>query len=95
VNSHNPNQDFRSSLMASIDRGCALGLEDLDFGKDQMKSSLKILNDLDLDRINELRHIYSICDIDQQGFVAVEKLRIRKFKNVRIEYVKIIQRLMS
>ena len=79
VYSHNANSEFRSSLIAPIDRGSLFGLEEyFDLGKEQKRISLKILTDLDLDKINELKHIYNICDIDQQGFIKMDKLRTRK-----------------
>ncbi len=74
VYSVNGKNDFRSSLPATAQRD-SLRMEDFDFGKsDQNKLSLHILNDLDMDKIGELKHIFEVCNIDQQDHITIEQI---------------------
>jgi len=74
-------KDKKPSLVASIERGSLLSfLDEYDFGnsaakQDQSKVTLKILQELDLDKINILKHVYSICDLDDDGFISVDKVK--------------------
>ena len=74
----------KQSLVASIERGSLISfLDDYDFAfsatkQEQPKGSLKILHELDLDKINMLKHIYSMCDLDDDGFTTIDKVKESK-----------------
>ena len=68
--------DKKISLAASIERGSFFSLaDDLDLpALESPRKALRILTDLDLDKISELKHIYNICDIGDSGVITVQQV---------------------